>query len=295
LPGLPPPHHAKAAWRGPRAGRAVALTEKICLRESTFRAVKAPSAAIGEIVARAGVPAVVQRVGGTPSLYQIDEMVKGTAPISPAPPGRRRGLRRNRRLLLIATGLFVALAWMIARAGSALLIEEPVAQPDAIISLGSHEWERLPVAARLAAEHPNALVILTNPPVPTRFNCHDCAHRVDRLRHMGVAESRVRVLPILGAGTYGEARAAAAFASDSRLRRLVIVTSPYHTRRSLALFKHVLAETGIEVGIAGANVEPPIHPTWWWLRPYDRAYVPYEWAAILFYAWEYGVPLSPRE
>jgi uncharacterized SAM-binding protein YcdF (DUF218 family) len=208
--------------------------------------------------------------------------------------GRRRGVRFIRRVLMIGAAFGVVLVLVASRAGSALLVQEPVAQPDAIISLGSHEWERLPVAARLAAEHPNALVILTNPSVPTRLNCHDCAHRVDRLRHMGVAESRVRVLPILGAGTYGEARAAAAFARDSRLRRLIIVTSPYHTRRSLALFRHVLAETGIEVGIAAANVEPPIQPMWWWLWPYDRAYVPYEWAAILFYAWEYGVPLSPR-
>jgi uncharacterized SAM-binding protein YcdF (DUF218 family) len=227
------------------------------------------------------------------SLYQIDEMVKGKPSIGEN-PGGHRGWRRNQRLLLIVAALVVALASMASLAGSALIVQKPLERPDAIISLGSHEWERLPVAARLAAEHPDALVILTNPPVPSRFNCHDCAHRVDRLRDMGVAESRVRVLPILGAGTYGEARAAVAFARDSGLRRMVVVTSPYHTRRSLALFRHVFADTGIEVGIAAANVQPPIQPRWWWLWPYDRAYVPYEWAAILFYAWEYGVPLLPR-
>jgi uncharacterized SAM-binding protein YcdF (DUF218 family) len=226
-------------------------------------------------------------------LYQIDEMVKGR-PSTAAEPGGPRKRRRWLQQLLVAAVVVATLAAMASWAGCALIVELPLARPDAIISLGSHEWERLPVAARLAAEHPNALVILTNPAVPTRFNCHDCAHRVDRLRNMGVAESRVSVLPILGAGTYGEARAAAAFARDSGLRRLVIVTSPYHTRRSLALFRHVLAEAGIEVGIAAANVEPPIQPSWWWLWPYDRAYVPYEWAAILFYAWEYGVPVWSR-
>jgi len=205
-----------------------------------------------------------------------------------------RGARTIRRLLMTAAAVGVALAGMASWAGRALVVQEPVARPDAIISLGSHEWERLPVAARWAVQHPDAVVILTHPQVATQFNCHDCAHRVQRLGYMGVTESRVQVLPVLGSGTYGEARAALAFARGSGLRRLLIVTSPYHTRRSLALFRHVFAQTGIEVGIAAATVEPPIQPAWWWLAPYDRAYVPYEWAAIVFYAWEYGVPLWPR-
>ena len=48
-----------------------------------------------------------------------------------------------------------------SHAGSALVVSEPLASPDAIVSLASHEWERLPAAAALARQYPEALVVLT--------------------------------------------------------------------------------------------------------------------------------------
>ncbi|HUE89000.1 MAG TPA: YdcF family protein [Vicinamibacterales bacterium] len=202
----------------------------------------------------------------------------------------RKG-RRSRWLVALMLGLVVFVvctSWM----SHALVIHRPIPAPDAILSLGSHEWERLPVAARLARKHPAALVLLTEPPIVTPFNCHDCANRIDRLRQMGVAEERIRLLAIPGTGTHGEARGARVFASESGVRRLMIVTSPYHTRRSLAVFRKVFEGTGVDIGVAPAAVDPPIQPSRWWLAPYDRAYVPYEWAAIVYYWWEYGVPIN---
>lgn len=202
--------------------------------------------------------------------------------------------RRRRRAIVVSSvaTLLVIVGGLVAQAGHALVIHRSVLHPQAILSLGSHEWERLPLAARLAADHPDALVLLTEPQTVSRFNCHECAHRVERLRTMGVAEGRVRMLPITGSGTHGEAHAALAFARDAGIERLVIVTSPYHTRRSLAVFRTVFAGSGVEIGIEPAGVEPPIQPSLWWLAPYDRAYVPYEWAAIVYYWWEYGVPVG---
>ena len=60
-------------------------------------------------------------------------------------------------------------------------------QPDAIVSLASHEWERLPEAAALARRAPKAIVVLSQPINLNAFNCHDCEHRVDRLVAAGVA------------------------------------------------------------------------------------------------------------
>jgi uncharacterized SAM-binding protein YcdF (DUF218 family) len=179
--------------------------------------------------------------------------------------------------------------WTATRAGSALVVAVPMRQPDAIVSLASHEWERLPTTAVLAARHPDALVLLTLPPSVTDFNCHDCANRARRLARAGVEERRIRVLPISGSGTYGEALAVRAYLLESGLRRLVIVTTPYHTRRSLATFRHVLAGTGAAIGIEPATANSPARPERWWIRPYDLAYVGYEWAAVIYYSGRYGV------
>lgn len=192
--------------------------------------------------------------------------------------------------VLAAGALVLAAAAVLAsQAGSFLVVSRPLARPDAILSLASHEWERLPFAARLAAEHARAAVVLTVPSDVTPFNCHDCANRVARLGRRGVAAERIRLVDLRLPGTHGEARAALAFARASGIRRLLIVTSPYHTRRALATFQHVFDGSGIEIGIAPAEGTSPARPSRWFLAPYDRAYVAYEWAAIVYYGWTHGV------
>ena len=183
-------------------------------------------------------------------------------------------------------GLLLAL---VLGAGPVLVARLPLAHADAIVSLASHEWERLPAAARLAREHPRAMVLLTIPERVTPYNCHDCANRIDRLRRLGVDEARVRELQLTAPGTYGEALAVRAFAEKTGIRTLVVATSPYHTRRSLAAFRKVFQGTGIQVGVEPASATSPARPPWWWTAGYDRAYVAYEWAAIAYYTWQYGV------
>ena len=179
-------------------------------------------------------------------------------------------------------------AW---HAGTALVLERKLEHPDAILSLASHEWERLPAAAQLARTNPSALVILTLPQPSTPHNCHDCNGRLDRLQRMGVPPERVRIVPQAPAssGTYGEALAARSFARRTPIRRLLIVTTPYHTRRALAAFRSVFQGSGVEVGIEPAVASSPARPERWWETPYDRAYVAYEWAAIVYYAFNFRV------
>lgn len=192
----------------------------------------------------------------------------------------------KRRGAAVLAGLLLAVA---LGAGRVLVAHLPLAHADAIVSLASHEWERLPAAARLAREQPQAMVILTVPERVTPYNCHDCANRVDRLRHLGVDRARVRELQLNAPGTYGEALAVRAFAEKTHIRSLVVATSPYHTRRALAAFHKVFQGTGIQVGVEPASATSPARPAWWWTAGYDRAYVAYEWAAIAYYTWQYGV------
>jgi uncharacterized SAM-binding protein YcdF (DUF218 family) len=189
-----------------------------------------------------------------------------------------------------AIGLvLVVLVLAASSAGNLLVIAHPLTRPDAVLSLASHEWERLPAAARLASANPSSAVLLTLPPSVTPYNCYDCSGRVGRLERLGVAEQRVRILPLTSPGTHGEALAALAFARQTHLRRLLIVTTPYHTRRALATFRSVFEGSGVEIGIEPATMWSPARPERWWTAPYDRAYVAYEWAAVVYYAVRYRV------
>ena len=177
-------------------------------------------------------------------------------------------------------------------AGTALVVSQPLTSPDAIVSLASHEWERLPEAAAQARQHPHAILVLTLPQPVTQFNCHDCAHRTDALLQQGIDRSRIRIVPLTGPGTYGEAVATRLLVTGEHLRSLLVVTSPYHTRRSLATFRKAFETTGVTIGVVPATRTSEARPERWWAASYDRSYVRYEWAAMLYYRLKYGVPLG---
>jgi uncharacterized SAM-binding protein YcdF (DUF218 family) len=205
---------------------------------------------------------------------------------------RRAASRRGRRLLLIASAVLVVLSlWPLAHAGSALIVTRELASPDAILMLASHEWERLPAAAALARKYPDAVVLLTVPTVISLHNCHLCRERVAWLEAEGVNPARVRVLPRRVRNTYEEAQAARSFALSAGLVRILVVTSPYHSRRAWATFSHVFQGTPVSLGVNPAAGGRRRGSTWW-ISPYDRHYIRYEWAAILKYRAVHGIPIQ---
>ena len=91
------------------------------------------------------------------------------------------------RATAAGVGLVLLVALAASAAGTLLVVSRPLPHPDAVISLSSHEWERLPATARLASDNPAAIVVLTLPQPATVYNCHDCAGRVGRLQRLGVS------------------------------------------------------------------------------------------------------------
>ena len=202
---------------------------------------------------------------------------------------RQPRARRHRRQRLALAAVVVLIIIGLAGAGRFLVVSRPLDAPDAIVSLASHEWERLPAARELAQVHPRALVILTLPQTVTKYTCHDCGGRVAWLERQGLGGDRIRVVGLQAPGTRGEAAAVAEFADKQGLRRLLVVTSPYHARRALAVFRSAVKGKNIEVGVQPVTSTSPAKPGRWWAGSYDRWYVSYEWAATLYYALRFGI------
>lgn len=193
-------------------------------------------------------------------------------------PSTWRGLRAA------VVGFCAAVILAAPACGPFLALEVPLENPDAIVMLASHEWERLPAAVDAARRWPDAEVWITVPPVVTIYNCHLCSQRAGWLASLGVARTRIRELPLKATrrgGTWSEAEAARAQADVSGARRLLVVTTEYHTRRSWWTFERVFHGRGVELGVTGARAHSAMRAdAWWWTRPEDLAYVPYEWAAL---------------
>lgn len=196
------------------------------------------------------------------------------------------GARRGWLLLVAPLALLLPLAY---GAGTALVVSRDVGAPDAIVALGSHEWERLPVLAELAMRHPGAVVLLTQPRFPNSDNCHRCGERVAWLERLGVAATRIELLSPPVTNTRDEARVSAAFSRENQLQAILVVTSPYHTRRALTTFASAFAGIATRVGVHPSWPASPARPDRWWSDPYDRAYVRYEWAALAWYALRHRV------
>jgi uncharacterized SAM-binding protein YcdF (DUF218 family) len=178
--------------------------------------------------------------------------------------------------------------WAARDAGTALVAHVELERPDAIVSLASHEWERLPATAALALKNPSAKVLLTVPIAANPFNCHDCGHRVDRLVAAGVARKRIVMLPRRVFRTRDEAEAVREWAPRHGVRSVMVVTSAYHTRRALDTFRNMLGGTGIAVGVYPAGLSD-VEPDRWWRHKYDRWYVGDEWRARVYYLIRFGV------
>jgi uncharacterized SAM-binding protein YcdF (DUF218 family) len=204
----------------------------------------------------------------------------------------RFGARPKRAALFLFVLLIAVAVWGLLDAGRVLVVAKDIGPPDAIVMLASHEWERLPAAAELARAYPSSVVLLTMPVQITRFNCHLCTERPAWLQHEGVPQDRiVQLAPNPISTTYGEALAVRAYAATHPFHRLVVVTSPYHCRRALHVFEHVMGGSGVNVGVLPASAYSIADPARWWRHPYDRWYVTYEWAANVEYRFKYGVPL----
>lgn len=184
---------------------------------------------------------------------------------------------------------FLAVVVAGAVAGPWLIVDAVEADPDAILVLASHEYERLPRAWQLAVEHPRATVVLSSPAVPTPFNCQACAHRVGWLVGWGVPRSRIHVMEAPVRNSYDELVAAAALARARQWTSIQVVTSPYHTRRVAGLVRAVVGKADRpRFGVTSASFGR-LSPRLWWSRRYDGRYVLYEAAALVVNGWRYGI------
>jgi uncharacterized SAM-binding protein YcdF (DUF218 family) len=67
-----------------------------------------------------------------------------------------------------------------------------------------------------------------------------------------------------------------------RARRIIVVTSPFHTARSALIFKRALRDLGTEVLARPASYEDFEPDSWWRHRVQLRNGI-FEWQKLLFY------------
>ncbi len=207
---------------------------------------------------------------------------------------KRRVFRR--RLLLITLLLLAASplgAWLAARL---LIVKADVSSPDAIVILsGSSTYvERAGRAAQLYAGGRAPQILLTDDGLLGGWNNreernpHYYEMTTKRLQQQGVPGDRIQIIPGLALGTYEESLLIRDYAAAHNLKRILIVTSAYHSRRALWSIRRACEGSGIEVGM---DSPPPGWQTptpWlWWTRRWGWRVVGGEYVKMIYYWTKY--------
>jgi uncharacterized SAM-binding protein YcdF (DUF218 family) len=204
---------------------------------------------------------------------------------------RGRALLRRRvvQVLLLCLCISPLLAWGAAQ----LLIvksELPVADAIVVLSGSSTYLERADWAARLYREGRAPVVILTDDKLISGWNGAEERNpyfyelAAKELQKRGVPAEKIRIVSQPALGTYYESLNVREYATSHKLKRLLIVTSAYHSRRALWSMRRACEGTGMEIGVDGPSPGWQTPSAWtWWMHRWGWKVVAGEYLKMTYY------------
>lgn len=208
-------------------------------------------------------------------------------------PGRRIVLRA----IGAAAAFVVALAVLAGPIARFLIVRAGPARADAVVVLsGSPVYdERVRYGIALLREGRANTLVLTNDGLRGRWSRRRQANltSVERAKDVvidaGIDEQRLVILPTRVNSTYDEAVVVRAFAERTGISDVLVVTSPYHSRRALWVFRRVLGPAGVEVGVDSPlpGQQSP-RPGEWWLSRGGWYSVALEYVKLVYYRIRHG-------
>jgi len=178
---------------------------------------------------------------------------------------------KRARILALVVPCSVLLVLFAANAGRMLVIDSP--QRSDVILVLAGETECRPERALDLLRQGYADRVLIDVPAAARIYDRSQVELAEQyVRHLPQAGS-IAICPIQGLSTRDEAHDAEKCLAREQVR-VLIVTSDFHTRRALSIFRHELR--GKSFSIAAAYDDTQFGTLWWTHR---------QWAKTLFEEW----------
>jgi len=190
---------------------------------------------------------------------------------------RERGRRRTWLLaLVLAGGLLVVLG---ARAGRFLVVDAP--QPsDVIVVLAGEAYHRPQRALQLLTQGFGQRVVL-DVPSTTKIYEFTQIQLAENYVHDLPQAAAITICPIQGLSTRDEAKELKKCLPRGDEPRVLIVTSDFHTRRALSVFRRELP--GHSYAVAASRDEQQFGLQWWTHRQWAKTFID-EWLRLIW--WE---------
>jgi len=134
-----------------------------------------------------------------------------------------------------------------------LIVDGPLQHADALVVMAGSQAERLPAAADLFNKGMAPIILLANDGVFSEFsptynrNLYQVEWAEEELVELGVPREKIVKLPYYGSATMFDVLAAKKYLLESGLKKIIVVTSDYHTRRTSWTFKHELGNYASDI------------------------------------------------
>ena len=187
--------------------------------------------------------------------------------------------------VVAAVGVRLALPYL----GKRLIRSDRLQKADLIVVLGSSRLERTLEAGTLYNEGWAPRILLSRPPDALRDATRQQLHlhlpvfldlQQDVLAQMHVPRSAIALSPTTPESTREEAVAVRDYVHQYGYRRIIVVTSPYHTGRAGLLFDRA-AKGSFDVVVHPDRYEP-LHLDRWWRAFPDRYDVTREYQSLIY-------------
>ena len=196
-----------------------------------------------------------------------------------------------RTLLLLFIALAVTAVWFWPRAGRYLVIDRPLQTADVIVVLAGTRAERCLEGIELYREKMAPTILLSSGRIEAAEEAlrsrgirypREVDLMKDAMAQLGVPASDIQTFPESVDNTASEAALTRTLAGERGWRRIIVVTSKYHTRRSLYAFERAFRGTGVQVQVRGTRFDGA-RPERWWKQRADLRFVISEWQKLLAY------------
>jgi hypothetical protein len=189
----------------------------------------------------------------------------------------RPGARKSLWILALSVlaGLSLGLA---AKAGSFLIVDAP-RRSDAILVLAGETDRRPQRALELLSQGYGRRVVLD---VPTNAKLYEFTQIELAQKYIEdlPQPAPVSICPITGLSTKDESREAEKCLQREGAKSVLIVTSDFHTRRALGVFRREFPER--EYSVAAARNDEGFGSRWWTHRQWAKTFVD-EWLRLIWW------------
>jgi len=148
-------------------------------------------------------------------------------------------------LLVTAPILLYFVLWGV---GGILVVGDPVQKAEAVVLLSGGDDARLVEAAKIYQEGLADILLLTETgTIPEGGGPRASSLLGQQAVAAGVAAGAIHTTLGKSASTRDEAAAVLAYCQQEGLRTIIVVTDPYHTRRTQIVFRSIFMGSGINV------------------------------------------------